>query len=315
MDKMDPFRHNFLKQPNDDQYLWRYIKPERIQSFIDGDLYFSPLTAFDDFYESITPLHYYLISFLKRSVSKKFDLSKHISELSDIESFAGQVFMWLNIHDIQKKLTRITGITDEKKLKDTLFNYCENLGQFLKPHTENQEKHCASCWFVGDHVESALMWACYSQPGGIAVNIRFADFKNMVQKSFSDLNVNLSSFGIKDTYSGLIEYKDYNYHEDWLNSIDSGVPLPFFKQHFFKQENEYRLVLHRESSNSNQNSKNLIKVIDDISKFHIILHPTSNHLDLDRLKKRIINKNLIRIDLSEMDIKTKNYTGANTVFK
>lgn len=52
------FCHPKLLQPNDEEYLWRFIKPEYVNSFLEGELYFAQLFEFDDYYESITPIYH-----------------------------------------------------------------------------------------------------------------------------------------------------------------------------------------------------------------------------------------------------------------
>jgi hypothetical protein len=265
----------------------------------------SPLASFEDYYEAITPLHYCVLSFLKRSASRDFDLSIPISEVPNTETFIGNIFMWLNLHHTNKVLSRLTGISNEKLLRDKLFYYCENPKILSAPHFETQNCHYASCWFVGDSVESALMWASYSQPGGIAVRIRYLDFKAIVEKYFTINRDALNSEGVTNLYSGLIEYIDYNDQKKWSELLATGLPLPFFKQHFYKQENEFRLMLVK--SNTQQHFTNLIKLIDDISKFTIILHPCSTHLDLLKVKGMIPNPTYVHINLSEMETKDQKY--------
>ncbi|MBT1702298.1 hypothetical protein [Chryseosolibacter indicus] len=298
-------QHSFLKQPKDEDYLWRYIKPERIRDFLDGNIYFSPLASFDDYYEAISPLHYCVLSFLKRSAPRNFDLSIPISEVPDIETFIGNIFMWMNLYHTNKVLSHLTGVTDEKLLREKLFHYCENPKIFSQPRFEIQSSHCASCWFVGDSVESALMWASYSQPGGIAVRIRYSDFKAIVQNYFTTNSYSLASQGVTNVYSGLIEYVDFDDQEKWSQLSDTGVPLAFFKQHFYKQENEYRLMIVKKDAQ--QPFNNLIRLIDDITKFTIILHPSSTHLDLLKVKGMIPNPTYVHISLSRMESKDKKY--------
>ncbi len=289
-------------QPQADQYLWRYIKPERIDSFLKGEIYFSPLFDFDDYHESIEPLHYWTYTFVKRALRYNFDLSKALNELDNSESVMGNMLMWLALYDMEKKFTMLTGITDRKIISAKLFDCCENMSQFIPPHSEYKQLHYSSCWFVGDHVESALMWASYSQPGGIAVRIKFSDFKNAVVKYYDNLFSDpFIISGIEDIFAGLVIYKDYNDGENWLKDINAGVPRPFFKQHFYKQENEFRIVIKRLEGYSNTDFKRLHNIISEETHCDIILHPASLPSDLFNMKSKMANSRTRRLSLSEMD--------------
>src|SRR4051812_3481354 len=115
-----------IEQPNDEQYLWRYIKPERVQSLLDGNIYFATLIDFHDHYEAITPLHYFLHRFLKRSIGLDFDLSRSIKEIESYETVLGTLLMWVGIYDMEKKLSMLTGLTDHDELSKKIMDYCAN---------------------------------------------------------------------------------------------------------------------------------------------------------------------------------------------
>lgn len=307
---MNPFRHQILNQPTEDQYLWRYIKADRIQSFLDGEIYFSPLHDFDDFYESIEPLHYFIHSFAKRALHLKFDLSKQLNELPDSESVLGNMLMWVALYDIEKKISMITGITDEKELTKKIMEYGENMSQFIKPHLEFHRQHYSSCWFVGDCFESALMWTAYSKPGGVAVRIKFSDFKTSIQKYFENQFADpFLSTGIQEIFAGLITYKDYNDATEWFKDIKAGIPRPFFKQHFYRQENEFRILIKRQDNFSDSDFNRLHQIVDGIQT-DIILHPTATPDDLQKMKSKVADKKHLRIRLSDMDFNRN--TGANS---
>jgi hypothetical protein len=81
-----------LNQPNDEDYLWRYIRPERINSFLKGELYFSSLLDFDDQHEALTPLHSAFHKFLTTNADRKFDLQLSLNE-QDAETASGTIIM------------------------------------------------------------------------------------------------------------------------------------------------------------------------------------------------------------------------------
>lgn len=297
---MDPFMHEILQQPNDDTHVWRYIKPQWIDSFLEGNIFFSPLSLFEDYYESITPLHYFILKFLKTSVALNFDLSKPLKDLEDNEQILETILMNLGIYNIEKKISMLTGIKDSKEFKKIIMNNIHNLNDFVRPHIEFQNRHYASCWFVGDHIESSLMWSSYSQKGGgIAVRLRFLDFRKAIQKFFRELNkVNT---GIKGVYAGLVKYMNYNDGETWISEINKRVPLPFFKQHFYKQENEFRIIVEENEKKDFTPFQSLNKVFTEDIRFRIILHPSAGPDELREIKSKVQGNKLLRVSLSGMD--------------
>src|ERR1043165_3364267 len=100
-----------LRLPSPKTYLWRYIKPNRIESFLNGDLHFSPLLAFEDLQEAITPRHSYILNFMKSHAAVPFDLKKPLNEQNK-ETMVGTILMWMNIYVLEKKFLLTEGITD-----------------------------------------------------------------------------------------------------------------------------------------------------------------------------------------------------------
>lgn len=292
------------KEPNDEEYLWRYIKPQYVDSFLSGDIYFAMLSQFEDSFEAIEPLHYFVYQFLNRGLGQQFDFSKPMKELSSSEEVMGTLLMSIGIYDLEKKLSRITGKTDRSELSALVKHHVENMNDFIQPQFNFQSKHYASCWFVGDHIESALMWSAYSEPNGIAVRIKYKDFKDLIENYFSDTKK--STLGIEECYAGLIDYCDYNDPDDWLAKIEKKENPIFFKQQFYKDEREFRFVIKRYENFPLEVFNQKHKIFEDNSKFNIILHPTSGPDDIGKFQSKLKGDLRFRVSMSEMSLNRLN---------
>lgn len=288
------------KEPKDDDYLWRYIKPQYIESFLNGDLYFAMLSQFKDSFEAIEPTHYFVYQFLNRGLGRQFDFSKPIKELNSSEEIMGTLFMSMGIYDLEKKLSRITGITERSELSALVQHHVENMNDFVKPQLDFQSKHYASCWFVGDHIESALMWSAYSEPNGIAVCIKYSDFKDAVESYFESNKK--TTLGIEECCCGLIDYCDYNDPNDWLAKLESGENPVLFKQQFYKDEKEFRFVLKRYDDFPQELFTQKHKIFEDNLKFKIILHPTSGPDEIGKFQSKLKGDLKFRVRMSEMSL-------------
>ena len=285
-------------QPNDDDYLWRYIKPQFVDSFLRGDIYFAMLSQFSDSFEGITPTHYFMYQFLSRGLGHKFDFSKPIKELNNDEEKIGTLLMFLGIYDLEKKLSRITGITDKSELSALVKHHVENMNDFVKPQLDFQSKHYSSCWFVGDYIESALMWSAYSEPNGIAIRIKYSDFKDAIETYFEKHTK--ATIGIEECQSGLITYADFNDSDDWLAQLEQGRNPVFYKQRFYKEEKEFRFVLKRYESYPFEAFTQKHKIFHENSKFQIILHPSSGPDEMEKIRAKFPEDLKYRIEMSEM---------------
>lgn len=54
-----------LEQPNNHDYLWKFFRSfDRLEDFIYGKIFLSSLAFFDDYYESITPIHFNILQLI-----------------------------------------------------------------------------------------------------------------------------------------------------------------------------------------------------------------------------------------------------------
>ncbi len=288
-----------LKEPEAHEILWRFIRPCHVKSFLEGGLYFAQLTQFNDFYEAITPMHYLLISMAKRSINWKCERAK-----SGIESFLNQFKNLWTALDWNLFLTQfrlITGIAYEAEdFWPTITHLTENLEGIYTKHRKTQESFYSSCWFIGDFDESAMMWQCYSEPGGVAVRTTYERLKSNLKIHFENLNRFELQNGIKKVITGKVEYHKYALIASWVESMTKGVPLPFFKHDSFKNENEFRIVLEKEAGFSNefQQKQNIFHA--NLDDFRIILHPSSQITDIEKLKQMSSYSYGLNILMSEL---------------
>lgn len=287
-----------LTQPNENEYLWRYLKPERIESLLKGEVYFSSLLDFQDQHEAITPLHAALFKFLSYNANKKFDLQTPLGE-QDVETTVGTFMMWLALYDLEKKLATLGLVEKTEQVPEILQHYLGQPTLLHKPHIDTLTSFYSSCWFVGNYDESSLMWSSYSKPGGVAVRIGISDFKKQLVEYFESRA--LVSEGIKKVFCGLIDYVDHDADfEEWNNKIKNGVPLAFFKQHHFKEEREFRILLERKTSKQDVNFKRIHPIFGNLKNYEIILHPSSRQNEFAALKEIIPIDKGIKLNFSRL---------------
>ena len=292
-----------LRLPTSKTYLWRYIKPNRIESFLNGDLHFSALLAFDDQQEAITPRHSFILNFMKSHAAVPFDLKTPFNQ-QDKDTMVGTMLMWLNIYVLEKKFLLTEGITDRNEVSKILYHFIDNQKEIINEHTETQLKHYATCWFASGLDESSLMWTSYSEPGGIAVRIPYTEFRNNLKHYFN--SIDLKASGIKNIKYGLMHYIDQEVdYVKWADLIKKGVPLPFFKQHYFKQEREFRVMLEREDNFPQKDFRTTHKVFSSLTNYNIILHPVSGMDELEYIKSRIPSDMSIKVKLSNMSFNNR----------
>lgn len=292
-----------LRLPSSKTYLWRYIKPHRIESFLNGELHFAPLISFDDRQEAITPRDAHIINFMKSHAGVPFDLKKPLNE-QDKDSITGTMLMWQNIYLLEKKFLLTNEVTDRNEVSKILYHYIDNQKEILKKQTEIQLKYYASCWFASGLDESSLMWTSYSEPGGIAVRMKYSDFRANLKKYFK--TIDLKTSGIKEIKYGLLNYinQDVDYVK-WSELIKKGVPLPFFKQHHFKQEKEFRIVLEKEDGVAMKDFRYIYDFFSNFIEYDIILHPASGPEELEYIKSRVSPDKKTRVNLSNMSFNAR----------
>lgn len=273
------FDNKILEQPKDYEYLWRFIKPSRIESLLKGEIYFPSLFQYSDYFESISPLHHFLIS-----IRKRFS-EDNIIEWSKSNIRIEKFFARMEMANIEFHMKSILENNDPKKNWESFFESLNNIENIEKEHQLNQERTFTSCWFTGDKSESALMWSSYSEPKGIAIRIKFDKFRELIKSYFSN---SLNIFGElhENIYAGKVKYQDFTKYFEWMSELKSGRPLAFFKHESYIQENEYRIVvdLTKVKLGFNNSLKFFNPIFFDDIEF--ILHPSSNHNDLEHFRNR-----------------------------
>lgn len=275
------FDNKILEQPNDYDYLWRFIKPSRIETLLKGEIYFPSLFQYDDYLESISPLHHFLISIYKRL--SRYDIVKWSKSKSKMENY----FARMEMANIEIQLKTILEIDDTTSIWKHLIDNIENIKNIEKEHLLNQQRTFASCWFIGDKSESALMWSSYSESKGIAIRIRFDKFKKLIESYFNN-HIKVPPDIIGNIYAGKVKYHDFSRYAEWMLDWKLGRPLAFFKHKSFSQENEYRILIDLTKVNKEFNKSHQIinhTFFDDIN---FILHPSSNYNDLEQFRKKFV---------------------------
>lgn len=291
------FNHSELEQPQDNEFLWRFIKPKYIKHFIHGELYFSQLTEFDDYYESITPMHHLVLSYMNKMYGR--EIPPENKGLVHLRTLFQRMAFGMELSMFQKHLKEITKSQDKDVNWKALANAIDDIENIHNKHIENQLKTHASCWFIGNFTESALMWSSYSQPGGIAIKIRFSDFKRLIQDYFKFIDYNNRLSGINRILGGKIKYLHYRMEPQWSAMLESGTPPSFIKHASFKQENEYRLIIER-TEKIQDDSEKVFRPFISHDYFDIILHPSASIEDFESLKEKLKDKLQPRISFSEL---------------
>jgi hypothetical protein len=177
--------------------------------------------------------------------------------------------------------------------------YLDNPDLLHEPHINTLTSFYSSCWFIGGFEESALMWTSYSKAGGIAVRIKFSDFKNILIKHFHTKD-DVSESVLK-IHSGMINYVDYDADfQEWNDKILARVPLPFFKQHYYKQESEYRVLIEKNPVLADIFFNRIHLVFKDLQEYDIILHPASWLDELNKIKEIIPKDKRVKVNFSRL---------------
>ena len=133
------FENTYLEQPKNHEFLWRFIKKKYVKNFLKGELHFACLKDFDDYYEAITPLHYFMLIFKRRSYNLRIsNKSNHLKTLNDR---INESRIFLEITQLQKQLMEITHINDKDKIAEVFTESIENLEKFHLKHIENQKRY------------------------------------------------------------------------------------------------------------------------------------------------------------------------------
>jgi len=271
-----------IEQPQDDDYLWRYFKSfDRLKSFLSGKIFLAPLSSYEDYFESITPTHFYLHQFINNL--------QILQANSDSRSFSPfdfkNIFEKFQLNWITESLGRLWNIYDQEKIRQIIKEQLQNLPNIIENHILLQQRTYASCWFVSNNIEEDfLMWKSYSKVGGFAIKIKYSEFKNILNHSLEleDNKHFLDTSHTKLIKGGIIRYHNFMHGGDWIEGIKS-VPLPFFKHSSYKNEKEFRLCVEQITPS---NELNKVTFYDSMlwDKCEIILHPSTTITEYEKYK-------------------------------
>jgi len=281
-----------LKQPENGEYLWRYIKPGRIGDFLNGEVYFSTLRQFEDYYEGITPTHIFLLNYLRETCYVNQNL---VYDRNPIQLALETMKMRLSEQILLRQLQLVTGIANKEKILFFVEECFEKFQEIEQEHLRLQAKIHCSCWFVGNEEESAAMWKAYSQEGGIAVRIRADRFMSKISNHVEAVNRFNPDTGIDTIHLGKVEYHHYQLSEKWMTRVQNGVPLAFFKHKSFEHESEFRMIYEVE----NGQASSQIPLFPLLNDFTITLHPSTPVGEFPEVSKKYSDRGA-RVLLSQM---------------
>ena len=190
-----------LSNNTENDFLWKFVTVEKFLSIIlNSKLYFTRIDCFEDVQEGIS-LELLLLNHLKDNLMTLAPFNQ-LSQVHSIDMFPKET----------------DGLIDKLK--------------------ENQKYNFANCWYLSkNNIESVAMWNLYSQPNGMALNIKYSKFYDKILKSKFDSRVNLKTLTF-----GRIKY--VNFQDPYeLNRIKKEIEnTAFIKDQSFIHENEFRIV-------------------------------------------------------------------------
>lgn len=303
-----------LDQPDDDDYLWRYIKYDdkrvtedeklhRIKDAVEGMVHFTPLSKFNDYFEGIDPLCMLVLSNIRTNVPLLEDVIKYHGQPNSlpklhhsIGNLGKRLLFDFNNRQFKAEVELLKAYPNlgyaEVELNEPQ-NYFQDI---LQKHLVRQFDHLVSCWFVSDKSESALMWNCYSNESGIAIRIKFRDFKERLIR-YIELLKKYDGIDL-DMTLGLMKYRPHHVEESFLKEVSSGIPLHFYKHISFQHEREYRMSINSHGPKDGTVVKhNILLLANSIGGFEIILHPSTWVDEYPKLKAQT---NMSFASLSEL---------------
>jgi len=270
-----------IDRPEDYQYIWRYFPSlERIREFLSGTIHLSPLSAFKDSYEAISPLLFHLIQLGDNA------MVMNSREPNSNSFFRIPMLEDLKFHYSIARLRDLWEIPDGIKFQEVLTETIQRIPEIITAHQKLQERIFASCWFITTSLqEEYLMWQSYSKPGGAAIRMNFKEFKRIVDYAgrYPENDHLFNPDFIKYQKMGFIKYPEY-LDQEWLNMVKSGTPLSFFKHPSYQREKEFRLCIEtKEGVDFAGRNKLYFFNVGLSDAFHVILHPSSSVTEYERM--------------------------------
>ncbi len=275
----------FLTEPNEEDYLWRYMDLNKFLSFImERKLHLARFDQLDDVHEGISNVQ----------IIKKLALRKLEGESNG--SF-GSTLIKLTINAIDRKYD----LSGEAKVQ------------------VYQKLYYTNCWIIGKR-ESMAMWGTFSNKDSIAIKVRYKELKDVFKSGHFRLKELDGFYKIK---LGKIQYVDFINMEGDLTEIVEIDEIGFAKDLSYKHENEFRICLlksdpeatckkykvkpnwtNEDDQNLNSNTGLSLELSDfENLPFEIIFHPKADEFS----KNNIINL------LTKFDIPFKTHSSEITL--
>jgi hypothetical protein len=272
---------HFLERPNNNDYLWKFFRSfERLEDFMNGKIFLSSLASFDDYYESITPLHFNILQFINNL--KILDYNKGL-EKKFFPDFRNIVQI-IEVNKIENNLFKIWELKNKVDLSKKIMDSIKALPEIFKKHDYYQIRVYASCWIINNsYEEDYLMWKSYSAPGGFAIKINYKHFSNILKSALS-YPENKHFYDQKITKSlhlGKVIYHNFLFEDKWIDDVKRNIPLSFLKHSSYKHENEFRICAEFYNSTSELNKINFLN-LSLFGDVEIILHPSCYFYDYEK---------------------------------
>lgn len=257
---------SFLNEPNDEDFLWRYMDINKLLSFlIENKLHISRFDQLDDVHEGAPVEH-----LMKKMVLHKAE--------QQTEQKIEHLLFKIGVH-----------------LSDGIFKWSREAETKLY-----QQLYYTNCWLIGKR-ESMAMWSSYSNTDSVAIKIKYKYLKDV----FINNRFNIKELeGFHELKLGKIQYIDLiNLDEDIAEVYDK-IQIGFTKDVSYQHENEFRICLIKSNPEKiwkkyQDKSKWLVKdekellankglsvILNDFSKlpFEIVFHPKTESFSKDNIK-------------------------------
>lgn len=222
------------EQPDQHDFLWKYMNIHKFLSFMIGrKIFYSRLDQLEDAYEGINQKHLTQLLFHERNAS---------DGILDVSHPAYERFF---------PRTQLRKMEAEFKSK--------------------QKLNFVTCWIAGSR-ESAGMWNLYSEPGSVAIKIRYQDLKKYLESKTYQLE---SKQVVKEILYGKVTYRDFRDNSQLSSKSFLVKNTAFRKDISFSHENEFRVALTCDTVKDDV--RGIFQTIGSFEDFpiEIVMHPKS----------------------------------------
>ena len=262
----EKYKLDFFDEPNDDEYIWRYLDVNKFLSFlIEQKLHFTRLDRFSDINEGASAKH-------------------------------------LQINAINYGIKELGA----SKINETLMKLASNMvlskdiKRNRKTHKVIQALTYSNSWFLGNR-ESMAMWSIYSTKESVAIKIKYKDLKSILLNYQFKLQQLENPYRIS---IGKVSYSDYTNYLAVIEAENKMIKTGFHKDLSYAHENEFRIIITKIAPRTAVNmlaNKNSTKeefssvfglengislIIENFKKcpFEVVFHPLANTWALKNLE-------------------------------